>query len=422
MSAFWLKYGTGTGQKIRIPMVVRAAVDHATGSDWTPASGDVKISKDGGAPANIATLPTFTNGRWEFVFSDAELQCKQGDVTIIDSATKVVEDSGFNFETYGHASAMYQADLSAANLPANMIQLGSSTQSATDLKDFADTGYDPVAHKVAEVAVLTGHTVQTGDSYPIVNSGTHGNAALKSLIDAVDNFVDTEIADLQTQIGVAGAGLTDIPKTGYKLAADGLPTMPTDWITAAGLSVGAVAEMQSGLSTLDAAGVRAAVGLASANLDTQIDALPTAAEIRVEIDGNSTQLAAILGDTNELQVDWADGGRLDLILDARASQSSLDALQGDVTGLESDIAAILIDTGTTLPAQIAGLLTTAGAEGYRTDGATGSVFELLYELVALNGEFAISGTTKQHYKLNGTTPAFASTLNDATNPTAITRA
>lgn len=37
-------------------------------------------------------------------------------------------------------------------------------------------------------------TAQTGDSYAIVNSGTHGNAALKTLIDAVDNFVDTEVA------------------------------------------------------------------------------------------------------------------------------------------------------------------------------------------------------------------------------------
>jgi hypothetical protein len=35
---------------------------------------------------------------------------------------------------------------------------------------------------------------------------------------------------------------------------------------------------QAGVSTLDAAGVRSAVGLASANLDTQLDALPTAAE------------------------------------------------------------------------------------------------------------------------------------------------
>ena len=52
---------------------------------------------------------------------------------------------------------------------------------------------------------------------------------------------------------------------------------------------------------------------------------------------------AILVDTNELQTDWADGGRLDLILDARASQSSVDTVDGNVD-------AILVDTGTTIPA------------------------------------------------------------------------
>ena len=56
---------------------------------------------------------------------------------------------------------------------------------------------------------------------------------------------------------------------------------------------------------------------------------PTAVEIRQEMDSNSTQLAAIVADSNELQTDWADGGRLDNILDA-----------------------ILVDTGTTLPGLI----------------------------------------------------------------------
>lgn len=53
---------------------------------------------------------------------------------------------------------------------------------------------------------------------------------------------------------------------------------------------------------------------------------PTAAEIRAEIDASSTQLGLIVADTNELQTDWADGGRLDVILDSRASQSSVDDL------------------------------------------------------------------------------------------------
>ncbi len=53
---------------------------------------------------------------------------------------------------------------------------------------------------------------------------------------------------------------------------------------------------------------------------------PSAASIRAEVDSNSTQLAAIVADTNELQTDWVNGGRLDNILDARASQTSVDDL------------------------------------------------------------------------------------------------
>jgi hypothetical protein len=57
----------------------------------------------------------------------------------------------------------------------------------------------PTTHTSAvipTVTTLTGHTAQTGDSYAIVSSGTHGNAAIKGFVD---------------DIGVAGAGLTAIP-------------------------------------------------------------------------------------------------------------------------------------------------------------------------------------------------------------------
>lgn len=51
--------------------------------------------------------------------------------------------------------------------------------------------------------------------------------------------------------------------------------MQTDTLTAAALAADAVTEMQSGLSTLTAAGIRTAVGLASANLDTQLSGIDT---------------------------------------------------------------------------------------------------------------------------------------------------
>lgn len=57
-----------------------------------------------------------------------------------------------------------------------------------------------------------------------------------------------------------------------------LPAITANWLTAAGLATDAVTEIQTGLSVLTEAGVRTAVGMASANLDTQLNALPTAGD------------------------------------------------------------------------------------------------------------------------------------------------
>jgi hypothetical protein len=48
------------------------------------------------------------------------------------------------------------------------------------------------------------------------------------------------------------------------------------------------------------------------------------AGVDAKVDIIDSNVDAVLGDTNELQTDWANGGRLDNILDARASQTSVD--------------------------------------------------------------------------------------------------
>jgi len=121
---FTRKYGasTSSGTHIRIPIIKRGAVDFAVGADWTPAAGDVKVSKDGGTAANIATLPAAVamgnTAYWEFQLSSGELACKQLVVTVGDSATKAVEDQCFVVETCGNASAMYPSDPTADNTDA----------------------------------------------------------------------------------------------------------------------------------------------------------------------------------------------------------------------------------------------------------------------------------------------------------------
>lgn len=69
----------------------------------------------------------------------------------------------------------------------------------------------------------------------------------------------------------------------------------------------------------DQSAVEAAITAATSSLATAADLATVAGYL-------DTEIAAILADTNELQTDWVNGGRLDLILDARASQTSVDDL------------------------------------------------------------------------------------------------
>lgn len=120
--------------------------------------------------------------------------------------------------------------------------------------------------------------------------------------DALATDAVAEIADGVWDEPIAGhltAG-----STGEKLNAAGAGGDP--WSTAVPGAYGAgtagnilgnrldvAVSTRNAAAPLDAAGTRAAVGLAAANLDTQLDGLPTAAEIRAEMDTNSVDLNAI---------------------------------------------------------------------------------------------------------------------------------
>lgn len=119
------KYATAT--HVYFPVVKRAVVDFAVGADWTPAAGDVKISIDGAAAANVTNLPTAiamgNTAYWDISLTTGELTGKKIMITIADAATKVVEDQAVYIETYGNASAEILVDLSVTNIPANVTQL-----------------------------------------------------------------------------------------------------------------------------------------------------------------------------------------------------------------------------------------------------------------------------------------------------------
>ena len=164
--------------------------------------------------------------------------------------------------------------------------------------------------------------------------------------------VETDTADIQSRLPAAlVSGRIDAS----------VGAMASNTLTAAALATDAVAEIQSGLSTLDAAGVRTAVGLASANLDTQLTAID---------DYLDTEVAAIKAKTDNLPSDPAATG------DIPTAVQNADAL------LNRDMSAVS-DTNSRSP---------------------------LNALRHIRNKWSVSGTTLTVTKEDDTTTAWTSTL------------
>ena len=253
------------------------------------------------------------------------------------------------------------------------------------------------------VGSVVGHTPQTGDNYArlgapagasvsadiaavksdsaaiLVDTGTTLDAAL-AVVDSNVDAILADTADMQPKLGTPAADIAaDIAAVKADSAAiltDTGTTIPGQLDNMSGATFNTATDSLEAIRDRgDAAWTTGAGGSA-----------PTVAEIRAEIDSNSTQLAAIVADTNELQTDLANGGRLDLILDELTAQgdtneaaiavvdANVDAIladtadmqpkigtpagasvSADIAAVKADTAATLTDTGTTIPAQISGL-------------------------------------------------------------------
>jgi hypothetical protein len=190
-------------------------------------------------------------------------------------------------------------------------------------------------------------TVQTGDTYALAY-GAEGFSAINTDVETI----------LSRIIGTLASG-THNPASTAQLA------VLTDWINGGRLDVlldaiptTAMRGTDSGpTNTQMLAAFTEIKGSSFSNSTDSLEAIrdrgdaawttgaggssPTVVQIRQEIDSNSTQLAAIVADTNELQADDVPG----LI-------STLDAV---VDTVKVDTTAILVDTGTTLPARFASI-------------------------------------------------------------------
>jgi hypothetical protein len=136
-------------------------------------------------------------------------------------------------------------------------------------------------------------------------------------------------------------------------------------------------------------------------------------------------MAAILAVTNALPTDWANGGRLDLILDARASQTSVDTVDDF---LDTEIAAIkaktdLIPAAPAAVGDVPSAATNAAAVLAATvEGSTTVVQSLRLANSALGGKASGLATTNPIYRdLADTKDRIDATVDADGNRTAVTR-
>lgn len=217
----------------------------------------------------------------------------------------------------------------------------------------------------------------------------------------------------------------------------------------------------TGFSTLDAAGVRTAVGLAAANLDTQLGDIPTVSEFEArtlvaadyfdpatDAVANVTLVATCTNNTDMRGTNNASTHDAAAVVTALGTGSGLtslataaalaavdgkaDVIQAKTDNLPSDPAdqSLIIAATDAITSAIAALedvsvadiLTTQMTESYAATGVAPTLAQSLFWVQQVLTELSFSGTTGTVKKLDGATTAGTLTLDDADDPTSLTRA
>lgn len=191
------------------------------------------------------------------------------------------------------------------------------------------------------------------------------------------------------------------------LADVGLTTTITGRIDAAVTTRATPAQVAAELATYDAP--------TKAELDSAVAPLATAtalATVDTVVDGIAVQTTAIVADTGELQTDWANGGRLDTILDARASQASVDllataaSLTATQTAITNAIAALNNLSTSDIDARLTAYDAATGTEAAAISAAIAALNNLTAAQVWAYATRSLTGTAAAQ-----TAPVVGSTLN-----------
>jgi hypothetical protein len=323
-------------------------VSQSTGqfqSSATIAAGDFKVSKDGGALANLTTLPAVTPAASKAVkvtLSSTEMNADNVVVIGSDAAGAEWDDVFINIQTsvsqIDDLSARIPAALSGdgfmkADLKSIEDELTSGNNATLQLKQLNVSNSNGNAIRAVGGGAFEGVYIAAGDTangITIDGGGTSGNGVSINANDG-DGVVITAYGTFPNGIGIYSYGdafgarfeggksidapqdialpsgdlddqlheidnFIDTEVTAIKAKTDQLTFTIANQVDSNVLTGGG--------SGLDAAGTRAALGLASANLDTQLGDLPTNAELATALgtadDAVLAQVALVKTETDKI--------------------------------------------------------------------------------------------------------------------------
>lgn len=253
-----------------------------------------QISGDSPAADNLETAFDDTAGSvpWLAIVDQGTAQSATGTTLVLRAAAAFADDTliGCTIGALGSTQGYWQFRQITDNVLSSdtvTVDTWTVTPSGTiTYKIFGGAPASATLPPAVNVEQWKGATApaMTGDAF--ARLGAPAGASVSADLLVIDNLVD----DLESRIGTPS-------------------------------NLGGGATIAANLSDIEAQ--TDDIGAAGAGLT----ALASAANLATVAGYLDTEIAAILADTNELQTDWANGGRLDLILDARASQTSVDAVQ-----------------------------------------------------------------------------------------------
>lgn len=266
---------------------------------------------------------------------------------------------------------------------------GTTVKTATDVEtDTADiqsrlpAALTGAGNIKADALAISGDTVAADNLEAAADGTTYnlggGAVVAASVTGAVGSVTGNVGGNVTGSVGSVATG--GIAAASFAAGAIDAAAIAANAIGASELAADAVTEIQSGLSTLDAAGVRTALGLASANLDTQLGDLPTNAELATSQAAADDATLAAIAALNNLSA-------------AQVNAEVVDALATDII-----------------------------ADSVPADGTRPTIAQALYMITQFLMEKSVSSTTVTVKKVDGSTSLLTLTLDDASNPTSITRA